>query len=366
MKINQIEPWIDEEERFWLNKVVDSTYVTEGKLTEQFEHTIKEYTNAKYVQAYTNGTMALYALLLAYGIGPGDEVIVPDITFVATANAVIMAGATPVFCEIEPDYFCIDPTQISKYINSKTKCIIPVHLYGQSCNMKEIMNIATSHNLLVIEDAAQGMGVRHNNKHVGTIGHAGILSFYGNKTITCGEGGIILTENEEIHKKCYRLKNHGRSVKGVFYHEEIGYNFSFTEMQAAIGLAQLGKLDRIIDKKKKINNRYISELQNISQLSFVKIRKESTPVFWFTSILSNKSQQLRQYLSENDIGSRLFFYPLHSQPCYNKSNSISTGNYEYSMHIYNKALSLPSSYNMTDEMQAIVIEKIQEFYDRID
>jgi len=248
--IPQIEPWIDNRELYYLKKVVESTYVTENKLTKEFENRVKESTGSKYAIAYTNGTMALYACLKALGIKRSDKVIVPNMTFVATANAVIMAGATPVFCEVQEDTFCMDPEQLKGLIDPYTKAIIPVHLYGQAANMDSIMAIANDKNIPIIEDAAQGVGVKYKDKHVGTFGDMGILSYYGNKTITCGEGGIILTDSEDLAKACYRLKNHGRDTKGIFKHDHIGYNFSFTEMQAAIGLAQMDKLPDIISKKR--------------------------------------------------------------------------------------------------------------------
>ena len=196
--IPQIEPWIDDEELVQLKRVIQSTYVTEHELTQEFEDLIKELTGARYAVALTNGTAALYCCLVALGVGPGDEVIVPNLTFIATANAVLMAGATPIFCEVERDTMCMDPAAAEKLITSKTRALMPVHLYGQSADMHRLVKIAKDHGIKIIEDAAQGVGVKFDNKHVGTYGDLGILSFYGNKTITCGEGGIILTDDEEL------------------------------------------------------------------------------------------------------------------------------------------------------------------------
>ena len=360
--IPQIEPWIDEEERIQLNRVIDSTYVTENELTKEFEQKIKDLTGAKYAITITNGTAALYCCLKSMGIGPGDEVIVPNMTFVATSNAVIMAGATPVFCEVQKDTFCIDPVQIKKLINNKTKAIIPVHLYGQSADMDPILSLAKKHSISVIEDAAQGVGVKYKDKHVGTLGDCGILSFYGNKIITCGEGGVILTDSEEIKKQCYRLKNHGRDRKGIFKHDYIGYNFSFTEMQAAIGIAQLNKLDKIILKKKHIQELYYKELLPVKEY-FVPahISSYSTPVFWFTSYMAYKKQQLQAFLYKKGIQTRDFFYPLHMQPCYSEMNI--KGDFSISEKIHESGISLPSSYNLSTEEQYKIIDSIKEFYD---
>ena len=211
--INQIEPWIDNTELVQLKRVIKSTYVVENKLTEEFETLTKKLTGSKYAVAMTNGTMALFASLLALGIGKGDEVIIPNITFVATANVILLAGAVPVLCEITNDTFCIDIDKAEALINNKTKAIMPVHLYGQSVDMEKCMKIAKKYNLKIIEDAAQGVGVYFNKKHVGTFGDIGVLSYYGNKTVTCGEGGIALTNKKSIAKKLYSLKNHGREKK---------------------------------------------------------------------------------------------------------------------------------------------------------
>jgi len=362
--IPQIEPWIDDSELTQLKRVVDSTYVTENELTKEFEQMIKDLTGSKYAIALTNGTAALYCCLKSLDIGPGDEVIVPNITFVATSNAVIMTGAKPVFCEVASDTFCIDPKEIVSLINSNTKAIMPVHLYGQSADMDAIMNIARENNLYIIEDAAQGVGVKFNNKHTGTFGDLGILSFYGNKTITCGEGGVILTDSKELRDKCYRLKNHGRDVKGTFKHDHIGFNFAFTEMQAAIGISQLHKLPKIIDKKQKIHDRYCRELQNLEgKLNSVYLDKRCTPVWWFTSFMTERKADLKAYLLDKGIQTRDFFYPLHMQPCYSdmfKGHDAKC--FSLSERIYKHGISLPSSYNLTNEEQSYIIESIYDFF----
>jgi perosamine synthetase len=304
--------------------------------------------------------------LKALGIGSGDEVIVPDLTFIATSNAVIMAGALPVFCDILPDTLCLDVESARSRITSHTKAIMPVHLYGQSADMEAITKLASEHGLAVLEDAAQGVGVRFQGQHVGTFGEMGILSFFGNKTITCGEGGIILTNDDSFATACYRLKNHGRDRKGVFIHEEIGFNFSFTEMQAAIGVAQMNKLPRIIQRKKEIHDRYVSALADITALTPCPVDPRTEPVFWFTSFFSNENENLAAWLLERHIQTRRFFYPLHLQPCYQKETAIAlanTGSFPVTEDVYRRGLSLPSSYLLTDVQQTIVIENIKGFYE---
>lgn len=360
--IPQIEPWIDQLELKHLKEVIDSTYVTEHNMTKLFETLITDLTNSDYAVSMTNGTAALFCCLKALDIGPGDEVIVPNITFVASSNAVIMAGATPVLCEVNDKNFCIDVDKIEDVITNKTKAIMPVHLYGQSCDMDAIIDIAYRNNLYIIEDAAQGVGVKYKRKHTGTFGHLGVLSFYGNKTITCGEGGIVLTDNKNLRDKVYQLKNHGRMKKGQFVHEAIGYNFAFTEMQAAVGVSQLKKLSAIKSIKKTIYDRYMYLLKPVfDDLAPVWVDPDCSPVWWFTSFLTERREELEKYLLSFGIQTRKFFCPLHMQPCYSHMN-FDRSKFETSERIYSQGISLPSAYNLTLQEQHYIIEKILEFY----
>ena len=359
--IPQIEPWIDDSELKELKRVIKNTYVTESTLTLEFESLITNLTGCKYAIAMTNGTAALYCCLKALNIGVGDEVIVPNVTFIATSNSVLMANATPVFCDIDEKTFCIDPNKIEQLITPATKAIMPVHLYGQSADMDAIMKIAKKHNLKIIEDAAQGVGVKFNEKHVGNFGDMSILSFYGNKTITCGEGGVVLTNSKELRDAAYRFKNHGRLNKGTFTHESIGYNFSFTEMQAAIGISQLKKLSKIIQRKKEIHNLYCEKLSPLKEdLQAAYIDSRSQPVYWFTSFLTKQKQELKEFLKNRNIQTRDFFYPLHMQPCYSNFNFNTT--YKISEKIFSQGISLPSSYNLTFEEQNYIVNSIFNFY----
>jgi perosamine synthetase len=359
--IPQIEPWIDESELHQLARVIKSTYVTENRLTEEFESLIRDLTGAKYAIAITNGTAALFCSLKALGIGPGDEVIVPDLTFIATANAVLMAGAKPIFCKIKKDTLCMDAESVGPLINSHTKAIMPVHLYGQSADMDELVKVARDNGLKIVEDAAQGVGVMFNGKHVGTFGELGILSFYGNKTITCGEGGVVLTNDKQLRDTIYRLKNHGRLTKGTFRHSHVGFNFAFTEMQAAIGISQMHKLPKIVQKKKDIHDVYCEGLKSLShKFKPLYLDPRSTPVWWFTSFMCDRKEGLKRFLANKGVQTRDFFCPLHMQPCY--ENYTYNTNYQISESAYKKGISLPSSYHLTSEQQDYIISCIYEFY----
>ena len=360
-KISQIQPWIDHQEWVEVKRVMESTYLTENRATNEFEAGILELTNAKHAIAVSNGTVALYCILRAIDIGPGDEVIVPDLTFVATSNAVIMTGAKPVFATIQKETLDFDYSKLENFLTYKTKAIMPVHLYGRSANIEKLNIFAKKHSLAIIEDAAQAIGVKFDNQHVGTFGVAGAFSFYGNKTITCGEGGVITTNNDKIADKCRRLKNHGRAQRGTFVHDEIGFNFSITEMQSAVGIAQLRKLPAIIERKRQIYDTYNSRLSRINSLKMLPINPRCSPVHWFTSYYSANREKLAQYLAKHGIQTRLFFCPLHMQPCY-VGWSDDKVDYSESKIAYSQGISLPSSYGLTDEDLDFVIEKILSFY----
>jgi perosamine synthetase len=362
--IVQIEPWVDKSELRELTRVIESTFLVEHELTREFESMTAQLAGAKHAVAVCNGTMALFTCLRAMGIGPGDEVIVPNFTFIASANAVILAGAAPVLCEVRQDTFCIDIGRAEELVSGRTKAVMPVHLYGQSADMPEVMDFAKSHGLQVLEDAAEGIGVRYDGRHVGTFGDMGILSYYGNKTVTCGEGGIVLTNDDALAKAAYRIKNYGRDRKGTYIHETIGFNFSFTDLQAAIGIAQMKKLPEIISKKREIHDRYVQELQHVKHFRPVYIDPRCQPVFWFTSFLCDDPAALSSFLREQNIQTRRFFLPLHQQPCFadGKHIRVTDGDFTISESIYRQGVSLPSSYGLTDEDQSHVIEQIRRFY----
>lgn len=359
--IPQIQPWIDEQEKLEVMRVMDSTYLTENRATKEFEEGLISLTGAKHAIAVCNGTVSLYCILKALGIGAGDEVLVPDLTFIATSNAVLMAGAKPVFAPVKQDSLDFDYAQLHVLISENTKAIMPVHLYGKSADMDAVAEFARDYGLKVIEDAAQAIGVHFNNRHVGCFGEAGAISFYGNKTITCGEGGVILTDNDQLATVCRQLKNHGRSQRGTFIHEQIGFNFSWTEMQAAVGIAQLRKLPAIIERKQEIHDTYHDAFSDLQELRSFSIDPRCKPVHWFTSFYAEHRQGLADYLASHGIQTRLFFCPLHLQPCY-QGWGDSRVDYSASVEAYANGLSLPSSFGLTDADLNFIISKVRDFY----
>ena len=355
--IPQFEPWLGEEELAQVTETIKANWITGGEKVKQFEEQVAKLCDVKHAVATCNGTLALYIGLKALGIGDGDEVIVPDFTFIASANSVVMAGARPVFVDVDARTFNIDPECTRRAITKKTKAIMPVHIYGQAADMDAICKLAGKHGLYVIEDAAQGIGVKFKDKPVGGFGDVGCLSFYADKTMTTGEGGMVLTNNDKLAKQCLILKHQGRTGRGMYFHEHIGYNFRLTDLQAAVGLAQLSKLPTIITRKKKNEMLYREHLSNITGVKFPYVDPRGFNVPFRINILVDDPESLSTFLNENDIGSRRFFFPLHQQTCYNVK-----GKFPNSVNAYNRGLSLPSSVKLTEDEIKYIADKIKKFY----
>lgn len=364
-KIVQVYPWINKDEKNEILKVINSTFLTEGKKTLLFEKKISKFCKSKFSISFNNWTSGLFAALKVIGVKHGDEVIVPDLTFIATSNSVYLSGAKIILAPVSNDNFCLDLDKLESLINKKTKAIIPVHLYGQCCDMNKLKKILKKFKkkIYIIEDAAQAIGSKYRGKSLGLLGDLGGFSFYGNKIITTGEGGAIITNNLKLKKKLYEFKNHGREKKGTFIHKSIGYNFMFTELQAALGISQINKLPKIIKRKKEINNMYKKGLKNISEIEFPKISQNCDPIHWFTNIKCKSKSKLQSYLGRKKIQTRDFFLPLHMQPCYkNNKKIIKKLSLSNSNKIYNNHLSLPSAYEISNNEIKYVIKSIKQFY----
>jgi perosamine synthetase len=351
------EPWLGKEELNQLAETIKANWITGGPKVKEFQDKIAKLCKVKHAIACCNGTQALYLGLKILGIGEGDEVIVPDFTFIASANAVVWTGAKPIFVDVDSKTFNIDPEKIEKAITKNTKAILPVHIYGLSADMEKIMEIAKKHNLFVIEDAAQGIGVSFNKKPVGGFGDVGCLSFYADKTITTGEGGMVLTNSDELAKKCIILLNQGRIKRGWYFHEQIGYNFRLTDLQAAVGLAQLKKLPLIIKKKKNNEKLYKKYLLGVKEVSFPYIDERGFSVPFRINILIKNPQKLSDYLEKEGIITKRFFYPLHLHPCYNIKEEFPS-----SVEAYETGLSLPCSVNIKEIQIKYICSVIKDFF----
>lgn len=363
-RINQIEPWINSREANYIKKVVKKTFLTEQYETKKFENNLKKRFKAKNCMTVSNWTAGIFMCLKAINIKPGDEVIVPNLTFIATATPIIWLGAKVVLCEVEKGNLNLDLKYLERLITKKTKCIIPVHLYGHCCDLEKLRKIANKKKITLIEDAAQSIGAKYNDKYLGTIMEFGGFSFYGNKIITTGEGGAIFFKNNNLSKKLYALKNHGRKKKGIFKHDEIGYNFMFTEMQAAIGNIQLNKLNKILKKKEKIFRYYKKNLKDIKNLKFMNPINKNIPVYWFTNIFIKNKIKLKKYLIKNGIQTRDIFYPLNKQPCFKNIKNIKNikSRFSVSSEIFNTGISLPSHYNLSIKELEFIVDKIKKFF----
>jgi perosamine synthetase len=355
-EIPQFAPYLGEEEIRELIETIRNNWITEGPKTKEFESRIAGIIGVKHAIVVNNGTISLYLALRLLDVGPGDEVIVPDFTFIASANAVTLTGATPVFCDIDPETFNIDVGSAEKTISNRTKAIMPVHIYGQAADMDAVCDLAKSYKLKMVEDAAQGIKVTFKGKHVGRFGDVNCMSFYADKTMTTGEGGAILTDDDILAEKCVILKNQGRPERGRYVHEHIGFNFRLTDLQAAVGVAQLNKLDDIVRRKKHNEKLYRELLAGVPNIEFPYKDPRGYDVPFRVNILVKKPEDLRLYLDSRGIGSRRFFYPLHKQPCYNVN-----ANCPNAIHAYERGLSLPSAAGMSEDDIAYVAQEIRTF-----
>lgn len=362
------EPLLGKEELKNVTEAVKSGWISsKGKYIIEFEDQFAHYCGVKYGIAVSNGTVALHLALVALDIGNGDEVIVPTLTFIATANAVKYTGAIPVFVDSDPNYWCIDPEKIEKAITKKTKAIIPVHLYGHPCDMDAIMDIAKKYNLFVIEDAAEAHGAEYKGKKVGSFGDINCFSFYGNKTITTGEGGICLTDNKKLAERMKILRDHGMNLDKKYWYDVIGFNYRMTNMQAAIGVAQLKKLDKFIKKKREIAGWYNEGLKDLAKKRLIKLHPEmpwSKSIYWMYSLLIEDSfrvnrDKLMEKLKEKDIETRPFFYPIHIMPPYSKGGK----KFRVAEEISKRGLNLPSSVKLSVKEVKSICQVIKEIHE---
>src|SRR3989344_4146111 len=341
------EPDLHNEELRYLLDAFLSTWISStGKYINKFEKEFSDFCGCKYGVATSNGTTALHLGLTALGISRGDEVIVPDLTFAASINAVLHAGATPVIVDVEKDSWTIDPKEIEKAITCKTKAIMPVHIYGQPCGMDEIMKIAKKHKLFIVEDCAEAHGAKFKNKTVGGWGDVGCFSFYANKIITTGEGGMCVTNSRKLYDRMRVLRDHGMSKEKKYWHEEVGFNYRMTNLQAAIGCAQLETINDTLIRNEKLNNRYEELLKDLRFIEFQKRIHSRKKITWLVSMLTNNGKRdlLLAKLLENKIDARPFFYSLSEMPIY-KRYSFSSKN---SLAISRSGISLPTGHNITD------------------
>jgi len=361
MHISEFSPQIGKAETVKVIETLEDNWVTEGKKTQQLEAMLADYLGCKRVVMVPNGTLALFAALKVLGVGPGDEVIVPDFTFFGSASAVVLTGAKPVLVDVDELDGNISVEAARAGLSDRTKAVLPVHIYGQSCDMPAVMEFAQRNNLLVVEDAAQGMGVTCGDKHVGTFGDIGCMSFFADKTMTTGEGGALLLNDEQLAKQCTYFKNQGRLHRGTFVHRHMGYNFRITDLQAAIGVAQLERVDDTISRKQALRVSYGRRLDGCPGLRLPEENGFGKVVPFRVNILVDDPEGLSEFLAQRGIATRRYFYPLHLQPALIDGNSIVRRKPINSIRLFEAGLMLPSGLDLSESQLDHVCACIEEY-----
>ncbi len=348
-------------EKKYLNECIDTNWLTEtGRFVGDFENKFKEFVGVKYATVVSNGTLALHLGLLALGIGPDDEVIVPTLTYIASANAIAYTGATPVFVDCESDSWQIDPADVERKITAKTKAIMPVHIYGHPSDMNMLRAIADKHNLFIVEDSAEAFGSYYNNQHVGTFGDIGIFSFFGNKTITTGEGGMLVTNDKTLFDRAHHYKGQGLAMWRQYWHDVIGYNYRMTNLSAAVGLAQIENAKNILVDKNNIANWYKEYLKDLP-LTFQKVQENCVHSYWMVTVLTESSEvrdELRQHLEEHKIETRPTFYPIHTMPMYSMKYQM----LKNSEDIGWRGMNLPSYPDLKEEDVKTICAAVRSYF----
>lgn len=356
--INQMEPCFDDKEREAINAyMLSGGWVTEFKKTREFERMIAEYTGAKFCSVVPNGTISLSIALMACDIGRDDEVIVPDYTMVATPNAVELIGAKAVFVDIEKETLCMDFEKMKAAVTERTKAVILVSINGRyPSDVQQFVDYCEERNIVLLEDAAQSLGSFYKGKHVGRYGKIGSFSFSAPKIITTGQGGALITDDEELYHKIALIRDFGRNEGGSDHYLVKGWNFKFTDIQAVIGIEQMRKLPERVEKKKKLGKVYAKELSGLQEVMLIETDYNNTPP-WFYDILCEHREELQQYLKDQGIGSRPFYPALHAEPAYGYK-----GEYPNTKYAAEHGLWLPSSVALSVADVVYVCDQIKKFY----
>ena len=350
------------EERYVLEALRSGWISSMGPFVEQFEDRFARFCGVTHGIAVCNGTAALHLAIRALDIGPDDEIIVPDLSFIATANAVLMAGAKPIFCDIDHETLCLDPSTIEKKITRSTKAIIPVHLYGHPAETDRIGAIAKSRGLKVIEDAAEAHGARVRGRLVGSFGDCAAFSFYGNKIISTGEGGMITTDDAELASRCKFLRDQAMRKTRRYWHETLGYNYRITNLQAALGCAQMDRLEEFIRGRDEIFEWYLARLQHEPDINLSRTAPWASRVYWmvcaeFPRITESKRDMLIQRLLVRGIETRPYFYPMSDMPYMTASDTPRAHN------VSKIGINLPTYIGLTrDDIDRICADLVAELH----
>ena len=355
------KPHLTNKEREYVIDCIDSTWISsKGKYIAEFENKFAHYLGIDHALSVSNGTVAIHLALQALGVGPGDEVLVPTLTYIASANAVTYTGAKVVFVDSEPDYWQIDVEDARRKVTSRTKAIMPVHLYGHACDMSAVMALAREHNLLVVEDCAEAIGTKHDDQLVGTFGDVGSFSFFGNKTITTGEGGMVITRDPALADRLTRLKGQGLAKGREYWHDLIGYNYRMTNICAAIGAAQMDGIHQVLARKRTLADLYAKALGGLP-LHLHREKRGTTHSYWMVSILldeAGRRDPLRSHLRTAGIETRPLFYPVHQMEMYLRPDE----NYPVADNLASRGINLPSYPDLTNQDVGEIVAAIQNYF----
>lgn len=352
-KYSVAQPLLDGNEETYVTECIRTGWVSSrGRFVAEFERLLADFHGASRALAVSNGTVGLQLALAALGVGPGAEVIVPSLTFAATASAVIHVGATPVFADVDPVTWVMGAKEIESVLTERTRAVIPVHLYGYPCPMPEILVLARERNFKVIEDAAEAFGASVDKRIVGSFGDAACFSFYGNKTITTGEGGAVLLKDPDVFARAKMLRDHGMSTVRRYWHLEPGFNFRMTNLQAALGVAQMERIDAILNKKQRILDFYTKRFGGLKEFVQQQACPAGKPSCWlYTLLLSDHAgidrDEFAARLIRNGIETRPTFYPLHTMPAFERF--AGKGSFPVAEHIAARGLSFPSAATLTEQ-----------------
>jgi perosamine synthetase len=362
VRIPVYRPHFSGREREYVLDCLDTGWISSlGSYIGKFEKACSDFIEVPFVAGVSNGTVALHLALAALNIGPGDEVIVPTLTYVASVNAIMYMGARPVFCECDATTWQLNPADVERRITRRTKAIMAVHLYGHPAPMPAIMAIARKHGLFVVEDAAEALGTRIGDQNAGTFGDISTFSFYGNKTLTTGEGGLVATHREDLFREMSLLKGQYVSPTKRYWHDKVGYNFRMTNIQAAIGYGQFADLDWVLNRKREIAALYRAKLGGLP-ITCHEETAGTTHNFWMCSILVERAElrdPLMKHLEHKGIDTRPLFYPVHTMPMYEK-DAIGQ-RFPISEDISARGLNLPSFPDLTNEQIDTVCGAIGQF-----
>lgn len=358
------QPSLIGNEKKYVLDCLDSSWISsKGKYIDLFEEGVTQYLGVNHAAAVCNGTVAIHLALLALGIGEGDEVIVPTLTYIASVNAITYTGATPVFIDSLADSWQMDPADFERKITKQTKAVLCVHLYGHPCDMDSILPIAKEHDLFVIEDCAESFGSLYKGQHTGSFGDIATFSFYGNKTITTGEGGMVVTNDETLYDRCVHFKGQGLAKHRQYWHDVVGYNYRMTNICAAIGLAQLENIDVFLNQKKQVAAWYKEGFDG-TNLTFHEPVGDVYHSYWMCSVLLPSAKDrdpLRSHLASRGIETRPLFYPVHTMPMYSQKFA----RFKTAEDLGWRGINLPSYPGLSHEDVEYVVDSIKSFFQNV-